>query len=146
MNGVKPLLAITMGDPAGVGPEICLQALHSKIVNETCRPIIFGDAWILSEVGEATGQNTDFQVITVEAFENMESNQIDGPTVLDFSNIDRVDFQSSVISAKTGKASYEYIIKLLEAIDANSIYQITSGDPDYENILQIKDVLMDVLE
>ena len=58
MNGVKPLLAITMGDPAGVGPEICLQALHSKTVNETCRPIIFGDAGILSDVGKATGQNS----------------------------------------------------------------------------------------
>ena len=127
MNGVKPLLAITMGDPAGVGPEICLQALHSKIVNETCRPIIFGDAWILSDVGEATGQNTDFQVITVEAFENMESNQIDGPAVLDFSNIDRADFQSSVISAKTGKASYEYIIKAIELANSGQVHGIATA-------------------
>ena len=127
MNGVKPLLAITMGDPAGVGPEICLQALHSKIVNETCRPIIFGDAGILSDVGEATGQNADFQVITVEAFENMESNQIDGPTVLDFSNIDRVDFQSSVISAKTGKASYEYIIKAIELANSGQVHGIATA-------------------
>ena len=43
MNEVKPLLAITMGDPAGVGPEICLRALHLKKVNEVCRPLILGD-------------------------------------------------------------------------------------------------------
>ena len=61
MNEVKPLLAITMGDPAGVGPEICLQALHSKTVNEACRPIIFGDAGILRDVGEATGQMPIFR-------------------------------------------------------------------------------------
>lgn len=114
MNEVKPLLAITMGDPAGVGPEICLQALNSDKVNEVCRPMVFGDAEILSRVGAATKQSSDFQSISLEAFENLESDEVKGPSILDFSNVDKADFQPAVINAKTGQASYEYIVKAIE--------------------------------
>jgi 4-hydroxythreonine-4-phosphate dehydrogenase len=114
MNEVKPLLAITMGDPAGVGPEISLRALHSKEVNDICRPIIFGDAETLSRVGEATNQNTDFQFISLEAFEGMKPDEVERPSIIDFSNVDKANFQPSAINAKTGKASYEYIVKAIE--------------------------------
>ena len=127
MNEVKPLLAITMGDPAGVGPEICLKALHSKKVNEVCRPIVFGDADILSAAAEATGQRFSFQVIALDAFENLEPNQIEAPSIIDFSNIDREDFQPSEISAKTGKASYEYIVKAIELANKGQIQGIVTA-------------------
>ena len=87
MNEVKPLLAITMGDPAGVGPEISLQALHSKKVNQVCRPIIFGDAEILRRVGEVTNQSSDFQVLSLDTFEGLDVDKIDTPTILNLSLI-----------------------------------------------------------
>ena len=40
----KPLIAVTMGDPAGVGPEICLQLLANEEVCQLATPVIFGDA------------------------------------------------------------------------------------------------------
>lgn len=127
MNEVKPLLAITMGDPAGVGPEICLQALHSKKVNEVCRPIIFGDAGILKDVAKATNQEADFPIVALDAFESLEPDQIKTPTLLDFSNVDRSDFQPSAISAKTGKASYEYIVKAIELASRNHVQGIATA-------------------
>ena len=42
-----PRIAITMGDPAGVGPEICLHLLANESIREVCVPIIFGDAHTL---------------------------------------------------------------------------------------------------
>ena len=127
MNEVKPLLAITMGDPAGVGPEICLRALHSKKVNEVCRPLILGDADTLLRVGEATNQNTDFHRISLEDFENMNPDEIKEPSIIDFSNIDKADFQPSVINAKTGKASYEYIIKAIELAQSGQIQGVATA-------------------
>jgi 4-phospho-D-threonate 3-dehydrogenase / 4-phospho-D-erythronate 3-dehydrogenase len=47
----KPVIAITMGDPAGVGPEICLKAAADASVRRICAPVIFGDRTILTEVG-----------------------------------------------------------------------------------------------
>src|SRR5437879_3558887 len=46
-TAVKPCLAVTMGDPAGVGPEIVCKALTSPDVYRWCRPVVFGDVgWI----------------------------------------------------------------------------------------------------
>src|SRR5204863_9774418 len=43
----KPVVAITMGDPAGVGPEVVLKALAHSSVARACRPVIFGDLDLL---------------------------------------------------------------------------------------------------
>lgn len=43
MEENKPLVAITMGDPAGIGPEIIVKALLRPEVEELCRPVVLGD-------------------------------------------------------------------------------------------------------
>lgn len=43
----KPVIAITMGDPAGIGPEITVKALNSESLYEKCRPVVVGDAAVL---------------------------------------------------------------------------------------------------
>ena len=43
----KPVLGLTLGDPAGIGPEICLRALLDPAVLELCVPVLFGDAAVL---------------------------------------------------------------------------------------------------
>jgi 4-hydroxythreonine-4-phosphate dehydrogenase len=42
-----PIIGISMGDPAGVGPEIAVKALNHESVNQTCCPLIVGDAWTI---------------------------------------------------------------------------------------------------
>ena len=42
----RPLLAITMGDPAGIGPEIVLKALAHAEISERCRPLVVGDGGV----------------------------------------------------------------------------------------------------
>ena len=39
---MKPVLAITMGDPAGVGPEIAVKALADPAIYDDCRPLVVG--------------------------------------------------------------------------------------------------------
>jgi len=46
---MKPILAVTMGDPAGIGPEIVVRALSHKDTYEKCRPIVTGDAAVMQE-------------------------------------------------------------------------------------------------
>jgi 4-hydroxythreonine-4-phosphate dehydrogenase len=45
----SPLIAITMGDPAGIGPEIIVKALGERTVFAQSRPVVLGDEWILSD-------------------------------------------------------------------------------------------------
>ncbi len=48
----KPVLGLTMGDPAGIGPEICLRALQEPSVLKRCVPVLFGDAGVLERVSK----------------------------------------------------------------------------------------------
>jgi 4-hydroxythreonine-4-phosphate dehydrogenase len=45
----KPVVAITMGDPAGVGPEVVLKALASSVVRQACQPLVVGDLKVLNK-------------------------------------------------------------------------------------------------
>ncbi len=57
----RPLLAITMGDPAGIGPEVILKALRDPVVHETARPLVIGDRRTLERAAAWVG--TDNLVI-----------------------------------------------------------------------------------
>ena len=45
-----PLIAVTMGDPCGIGPEIVLKALADRTLREHCRPVVFGSVDVLRRV------------------------------------------------------------------------------------------------
>lgn len=44
---MKPIIGITMGDPAGIGPAICIEALMQESVYKICKPIIIGCSGII---------------------------------------------------------------------------------------------------
>jgi len=46
----KPLLGITMGDPAGIGPEVIVKALARPLVRRLCRPVVIGSPEVLARV------------------------------------------------------------------------------------------------
>jgi 4-hydroxythreonine-4-phosphate dehydrogenase len=52
---VKPIIALTMGDPAGVGPEVCVKALSDPAAYSRCRPFIIGDVAILRRAALVSG-------------------------------------------------------------------------------------------
>lgn len=52
---MKPVIAITMGDPAGIGPEVALKAFSSKRVKRAARPVILGDLALLTRLSEKLG-------------------------------------------------------------------------------------------
>ena len=51
----RPTIAITMGDPAGIGPEIIMKALAHPEVHALCRPLVIGDAGRLRQAGRIVG-------------------------------------------------------------------------------------------
>ena len=52
----KPIVGITMGDPAGNGPEITVKALAHAEVYDSCRPIVVGDAKIIEQAARFVGR------------------------------------------------------------------------------------------
>ena len=93
---MKKRIAITMGDPAGVGPEVCLHLLAARGPEDT-EPVIYGDLSVLQRAAKATG--------------------LPAPRpeqVLSISSLGETDFQPGQVSAATGSASYAYILRAIE--------------------------------
>jgi 4-phospho-D-threonate 3-dehydrogenase / 4-phospho-D-erythronate 3-dehydrogenase len=122
----KPLIAITMGDPAGVGPEVCLQLLANEEVREFATPIIFGDARLLTRCARQTNLPTPKRIISeIEWSEKCAS--IDEPAVLDLFGFDAEDFMPGTVSAKTGAAGYRYVEKSIEAALAKQVAAVATA-------------------
>ncbi len=59
-----PIIAITMGDATGVGPEIIMKSLAHRELFEQCRPVVIGDAGRLRKAGAVVGTSLEVQAIT----------------------------------------------------------------------------------
>jgi len=122
----KPLIAVTMGDPAGVGPEICLQLLANEEVREIATPVIFGDARLLARCARQTGLQAPPRIVSeIEWAEKCR--EIDGPAVLDLFGFDAEGFEPGKVSAKTGAAGYRYVEKSIEAALAGQVAAVATA-------------------
>ena len=104
----KPLIAVTMGDPAGIGPEITVRTAADEEVFETADCIVVGDAGVLEKAIAVTG--ADLRINCVK--EPEEGDYSRGVlNVIDLGNIDMDRFEYGKVSAMCGRAAYEYIEK-----------------------------------
>ncbi len=103
-----------MGDPAGVGPEVCLQLLANPEVAEFAVPVIFGDVSILEACAKRTGLAFPEGVISETEWSSSPGG-IDRPCVLDLPVFDDAGFEPGIVSAATGAAGYHYVLKSIEA-------------------------------
>ncbi len=101
-----PLLAITMGDPAGIGPEVAIGALRRRRVREACRPLLIGDARIIRRAAETLGRPFPMKPVTSAAEAERFPNRI---CLLDLHNADPAEIPLGRISADAGRAAAEYI-------------------------------------
>ena len=122
----KPLLAVTMGDPAGVGPEICLSLLANSAITAECTPVVFGDAVILSRVAEAIGQSFETPVFAHREWASAYS-QITEPSVCDLALPDTAQIQPGTVDARTGSAGYAYINAAIDAALAGHVAAVATA-------------------
>lgn len=122
----KPLIAVTMGDPAGVGPEICLQLLANEAVREFAVPVIFGDARLLNRCARHTGLPAPKRIVSeIEWAEKCA--EVSEPCVLDVFGFDAEDFMLGKVSAKTGAAGFRYVEKSIEAAMAKQVAAVATA-------------------
>ena len=59
----KPVTAITMGDPAGIGPEIVVGTMLDKEIHECCKPFVIGSIAILDRAAKVLGKELKYNKI-----------------------------------------------------------------------------------
>jgi len=104
----KPLIAVTMGDPAGIGPEIVARTVADKDLFEETNCIVIGDSQVLEQAIALTG--TGLRINNVEAPESGDYSA-GVLNLIDLDNVDMDRFKYGEISAMCGRAAFEYIEK-----------------------------------
>ncbi|HEX6346294.1 4-hydroxythreonine-4-phosphate dehydrogenase PdxA [Umezawaea sp.] len=101
----RPYIAVTMGDGAGIGPEVVVGALLDEGLAAECRPVVVGDAARLRLGAEALGVTAD--VVAVESVEDAEF--VPGRVnVIDLGLLP-ADLRWGELSATAGDAAFHYI-------------------------------------
>jgi len=104
----KPIIAITMGDAAGIGPEIIVKALASEQIYSICRPIVVGEGITMQEAIKLV--NRPLKLHPVKAAAEVEG-QIGTIDLLDLQNLNPAEVTLGRICRACGRAAVEYITK-----------------------------------
>lgn len=123
-NNTFPILAITMGDPAGTGPELITRALVQEDILKICRPVVVGDANVLDRARQYTGCAASVQRITSFDEASPAKDQI---SVLHLQNVDLAELELGKVSPMAGQAAYEYIRAAAEAAMAGKVSGIVTS-------------------
>jgi 4-hydroxythreonine-4-phosphate dehydrogenase len=113
----KTTVGITMGDPAGIGPEIVIKALSNREIYTFCKPVVIGDSRLLRrKIRDLKGD------VTLRALDNPRAVAGDSSVieVIDLHNVDLDQLRIGRASREAGKASLEYIkVAVHHALNGN---------------------------
>ena len=100
----KPLIAVTLGDPAGIGPEIVVKTVADPATFKMANCIVIGDAGATEQAIKATG--ADLKINCVE--DPADGDYSEGVlNLIDLNNISMAEFDYGKVSAMCGRAAYE---------------------------------------
>lgn len=116
----KPIVGITMGDPAGNGPEITIKALAHAGLYDRCSPIVVGDAAVLEQAARFVGR-PDMKIHRCEKV----SDALFTPGVVDVLHLDLIEdiskFEVGKVSVEGGNAAFQCVRKVIELAQAGEV-------------------------
>ncbi|MED4081424.1 4-hydroxythreonine-4-phosphate dehydrogenase PdxA [Halalkalibacterium halodurans] len=102
----KPIIAIPMGDPAGIGPEITVGALNKKELYDVANPVVIGHGDMLEKMLPVMKADLTINRITTVDEAMFEYGTID---VIHLDNLNVDEVKMGTVQAQCGKAAFEYI-------------------------------------
>jgi 4-hydroxythreonine-4-phosphate dehydrogenase len=120
----RPLLGISVGDPSGIGPEIVAKALTLKEVYAICRPLVVSDFDLMKDALRIADVQLELNRVSEPAQGRYEFGCID---VLDMRNVDMSKHVYKTVTSENGKASFEYIKKVIDLAITGKIDATVTG-------------------
>ena len=130
---MKPILAITMGDPAGIGPEITIKAISHSGVTDICIPVVIGDYEALADANGFCHTNFLINKIT-DIKQAQDRNGILNLINLGFLNNKNWEYKK--VSPLCGRASFAYVQKGIELALAGDVHGVITGPINKDAINQ----------
>jgi len=112
MTGDKrPIIAITIGDPAGIGPEVVAKALSIKVIYDMCRPLVIGESATLRAAVELINKPLNVHEVEKVSDTSGKFGMID---ILAMHNMEWESVKVGQVSAACGRASMEFLEKAMQ--------------------------------
>jgi len=120
----RPIIGITMGDPAGIGAEIAVKALGNEEIYRKSKPVVIGSKSVIDDAIKFIHSNLKLNVIKDTKGIRGEFGTID---LIDLNNITRDEFNYGKVSAKAGQASLDYIYKGIDLAMEGLVNAVVTG-------------------
>jgi 4-hydroxythreonine-4-phosphate dehydrogenase len=119
----QALVAVTMGDPAGIGPEITVKLFNDPKLYLEHRSVVVGDTALLERTAQTLGLD-----VRVQRVSSVEEAKFE-PRVLNVLQVGElpVDLPIGQLSARAGRAAYDYVIKAIELAKSNAVQAICTA-------------------
>ena len=127
----KPFVAVPIGDPAGVGPEIVVKSVASKEVFDGARTVVIGDAKVLANACKI--MNVDLRINKIEKPEDGDYSE-GVLNLIDLDNIDMDQFEFGKVNGICGKAAFQYIQKSIELANEGLVDAVATTPINKESL------------
>ena len=131
MKDLRPILGITMGDPASIGPEVAVKAFSNKDIYNTCRPLVVGDARVIEDAVRFC--SLDLKVNPIKSVKQAEFvfGQID---VFDLENVNLDELKKGEMSAMAGNVAFQTVVETINLAMKGEIDGTVTGPINKESI------------
>jgi len=136
---MKPRIAIALGDPAGIGPEVALKAALDPRVRAACEPLLVGDRGVLDVHAHACGLNP-----AILAFDSMSAARWEDGAVslLERHQFTPGELKIGRIEAAHGRAVIDSATAAIEAAQAGAVHAVV-GAPHTEKSIALAGIAFD---
>ncbi len=128
-DSAKPTIAITMGDPCGIGPEIIVKALASGQVHPACRPLVVGSAWSMEQAIDLVGASLTVREVESADGAGMSPDIVD---IVDPHNLNPEDVAVGRVTPACGKAAMEWVTRAAELALAGQVDALATAPVNKE--------------
>ncbi len=111
MSDFKPVIAITMGDPAGIGPETVIGTMLSEEIFDVCKPFVIGSISVLQRAASILQKDVQFRKINAPVEASYHLGTID---VMETGDYDTDSLKWGEIQKLAGQMAYDFIIRSIE--------------------------------
>src|SRR5437870_9409197 len=120
---IRPRIGSTMGDPAGIGPEVVLKAVAEDEVRSLCVPVIIGDAQLLAHNARTLDLQCGYEIVR---YDERLPDRLSDTVIFHLDNI-QGHVEPGIESGDAGKAAAGYIEAAVELCAAGSIDAIATA-------------------
>ncbi len=130
MEAKLPIVGITAGDPAGVGPEIVVKALSDPALYRSVRPVVYADRCVLDEAAKTAGITATLHAVKAPAEAKFE------PGTIDYVDVGALTRMVTVgkISPEGGRAGFAYLARAIDAALAGEVDGLATAPLNKESL------------